>query len=245
MAARLKAGRGVLCRLLSTSNGRLPQLVESTLQAALPTDVELMSAGVLWIAIDPQGSGMTLYSNPVWGTADAQWSRAERWLSEILPDAGAAEYLVTELTPIAQLASFAIEGTDERSARAKLYWRSAGPWTTCWRALPLLEDDAFQELVALVHDDADPPATGLVMSAAFAVGTGELVDAKVDLCAHCASRPTAAWLSVIDSCRARWQLAAVELDEPNLSGCEVAFIGVGVDCRGSRRLNVYFKAGPG
>jgi hypothetical protein len=242
MAARLRAGRRILSQLLDADDQRLPRLVELTLEAALPANVESLSGGVLWIGIDLQGPGMALYSNPVWGAADAQWSRARRWLREILPDVEAAERLVSTLRPIAHAASLAVEGTDERTARAKLYWRPAGPWTTCRLALPLLQDDALREFVALVHDDGQPPATGIVMSAGFAVATGELVDVKVDLCAHCAPRTTAAWLSLIGSCQARWRLAAVDLVEPDLPGCEVALVGLGLDGRGRLRLNVYFKA---
>ena len=207
--------------------------------ADLPMDA--WRRGFIWLAAGINSPGAAVYAD-MGPLGSAAWWFAESWLSAVLPsmrDAGPA----LALSYIADLASLSLEGTGPRDARAKLYWRLRAPRPLVDLPIPAFADPALVSFLRDCVRTREMRLSGLVMSAGFAVSSGILTDAKVDLCGHCMPRPAVEWTALLD----RWapdhgadlSSAATALRD---GACEVGNIGFGLDRDGRRRLNLYLKA---
>ncbi len=86
----------------------------------------------------------------------------------------------------------------------------------------------------------------LVYSVGFGVADGELRDAKIDICAHCARRAPADWVALLGWWVRRHGLPPFGVDGPLLANAaEVALLGIGLRPDGEMRTNLYLKPPPG
>jgi hypothetical protein len=221
-------------------------LADALLEVALPSDgraIEELPSGCLWVAGGVEPEGLAIYAAGRWGTPDSRWRRA--WAITDLAHSRTRPVaeLLTRASGIGRLASVAVEGTDGNDARIKLYWRLARPVRLSQVGVPFLRCTNVVEFLELVLSDRAVSLSGMVLSVGIAARTGKVVDAKIDLCAHCLSMSTEQWVRII-----RRATAIFGLTEPRIIPalerclCQVALIGIGVDDQGALRLNVYLNA---
>jgi hypothetical protein len=241
---RAARARRAIRETLAASNAEgLAALCELTLRRELPRGSARreLDPGLVWLAADLQ-RGAALYVNQRWGDAAARWDDALGWLRAVLPDARAATSVVAALRPHATLASVALEGSSAVEGRAKLYWRLMHPIGLDALGVAPLCDPAAGAFLGRIVGEAALPLQGLVLSAGFDLADGALADAKIDLCAHCLPRTSRQWLHDLAGCCKAFGLAEPELGDGLDSGaCEMAFLGLGIDRRGERRINAYLK----
>jgi hypothetical protein len=242
---RLEAARKGLSETLALNDAvSLFALCEHSLNHLLPADPrhEAFSAGAIWLAAG-LGRGAAMYVNSRWGRDADRWDDAVRLLHAVLPYDEAARDVIDAVRPHSVLASVALEGTRSSDARIKIYWRLLRPVALQALGVPLLAHPDIGGFLATLVRDTALPLSGLVLSAGFAVADGALTDVKIDLCAHCLPRPEKAWVEDLDDCSRTFGLVPADVANGLLERhCDVAFVGFGIDRRGSRRLNVYVKA---
>lgn len=245
-AARLALSRHALARAVSLCQaGALAPALEATLGHLVPREpraLEAFSAGILWLAGEGHRPGLALYVEARPYDREEGWSRAAAWLSAVLPDPGPALRWMAALPASARLASVGIEGQGPENARAKLYFRLEQPEALDRLGLaPLCRPTVSRFLRRAMGEFGLEPA-GLVLCAGFALGTGALVDAKVDLCGHCLAYPAHAWSEQIAAMAQELGVVTPPVAGLLASGAaEVAFVGLGSAAQGSERLNVYLK----
>lgn len=218
------------------------------LETVLPPAVErspVARNGVLWLAAPLSAPGLGLYVKAHWGEEPAaDWDRCAAVVGDVLPSPGQGQETIAALRAIARPVSLALEGADPARARLKLYWRLTEPAALSSLGIDLLGDSSIVDFLRCVLSGRDRvAATGLVFSASFLLRSGEISDAKVDVCGHCVDRASAEWLGIVRTLVASHAPAQPELERVLEAGrAEVAFIGLGLDGLGQRRLNVYLKA---
>jgi hypothetical protein len=72
------------------------------------------------------------------------------------------------------------------------------------------------------------------------VATGELFDAKIDICGHCLAYDPATWMAVIQACTEQYELAPLPLVSA-LRQSRISYLGLGLDHQHHVRLNLYLK----
>jgi hypothetical protein len=199
----------------------------------------------VWLAADLE-AGMALYANTRWGNAAERWDAAREWLALVLPDSRAIRMFIGAVREHGTLVSLALEGRTPADARAKVYWRLRGPTSLRQMGVPLLTHRAFEEFLTLIPTEEEIPLSGIVLSAGFSVSDGALSDAKIDICAHCVVRSGETWIQFLGDCCRIGGLRPLDLGEGlRRRDCEVALVGLGLNSRSERRLNVYLKGTSG
>jgi hypothetical protein len=243
---RFQKARATLRRFLTLTNVSANSAVfELVLRMTLPTDEVMlrgMTSGTLWLAVSLGVPALALYVNPRWGGSVEQWDRAELLIHALLPCSQPATEVIQYLRRYSMLAAIAVEGTNAADLRLKIYWRLRQPILLTRLGVPPLADAAVSEFLIMTLGEKAISRSGLVMSVGFSMATGILLDAKVDVCAHCISMPAASWIGLVNRCIDKNHLAPSHLGKVLMSGsAEVAMLGFAIDYGGKRRLNVYLK----
>jgi hypothetical protein len=238
---RFRLARRALRQVLRlTGADTLSDTCDQTLQRTLPRRKGTQfQSGAVWLAAGLD-AGAALYVNMRWGQPGDRWDDAQGWLGALLPESAASRALVEVARNHAVLASVGVEGRGRADARLKLYWRLDRGIPLHETGIALFADEAFRDFLAEVVRDDALSRQGLVLSAGFALSDGALRDAKLDLCAHCLPRTAEQWTDVLGRCEPAARAADLQ-DGLHRRQCELAFVGLGVDCRRTRRLNVYLK----
>jgi len=108
-----------------------------------------------------------------------------------------------------------------------------------------LENPHLGEFLRHATDDRDILSSGLTFCVGFSTASGELEDAKVDVCAHCVRRTADEWLDTIGPWTGQTLLAPLCDELLAKHRCEVALVGMGIDRRGRHRVNLYLKPAQG
>ena len=242
---RVALGRAALDRLLAdpehaTVRGRCAELLEAVTPAPLEAEPGAQS-GVLWLAAPLGGTGIAMYVKARWRSPTEDWDRCAELVERVLPDPGAARELIERLRGLALPVSAGLE-LSRRGGRLKLYWRLRAAVALADAGVDLLGDEAFAQFVAATIGDVAVSADGLVFSAGFALDSGSLRDAKLDVCGHCVPRPAAAWTALVTSLADAHGLKHPAVGKPLAAAqAEIAFLGFGLDRDAGPRLNVYLK----
>jgi hypothetical protein len=244
-AEQFRSAEWALGNLLASHGPEMGPLCRSILDRMLPADPVTRAAlgsGGAWLAADVRGRGMALYATAKWGDSATRWARVYEWLEFVLPDAGIARETLARLSSHAMPVSVGVEGAAPSDARAKLYWRLNGQVTLDALGIPLFARPEIAGFLACAVGDRRIPIAAIVGSISFHLDGGGVSDVKLDLCAHCVSRPWPDWIAVLHRCSARYGLAEFPFadlgQEPQ---AETAFVGFGLGSKLTPRLNVYLK----
>jgi hypothetical protein len=244
---RVAIARTALERLLdepehTAVRARCVELLETVTPAPLEAEPDVEN-GVLWLGAPLGGAGLAVYVKARWRSPDEDWERCEALVERALPAPDAARGLIERVREQARPVSAGLE-LNRRGGRLKLYWRLTAAVALAELGVEELADEAFARFVAETVGDATIPAEGLVLSAGFALDSGALRDAKLDVCGHCVPRPAAAWMALVSSLADGHGLQAAAVGEPlAATQAAVAFLGFGLDRDAGPRLNVYLKRG--
>lgn len=245
-ASRYRATERTLVTLLSErDSAALEPVCRDLLHTAVPRDGAALSAfknGVAWLGAAPEGAGVAVYVEAAAQAPDAAWRTAANWVRRCLKAPATALSIIETLSPQATLASYGLEGRRPEDARAKLYFRLDPPRPLHDIGVDLLADPAVVEFLIQAVGEFGVDADGIVLCLGFSVATGNLVDAKIDLCGHCLAYPPEVWARVADRLCSTFDLAPIPTRSVLAPGdCEVAFLGFGIRQDGGRRLNLYVK----
>jgi hypothetical protein len=227
----------------------LLDLCDRTLSCYVPnqrSEFDRFDSGVLWLGAGLQMPGCALYVDARQRQVqsddpyDAAWTQAQVWLNAILPDATEANAAIAALRSHGELLSIGIEGSKLSNARAKLYWRFKRPTRLDQIEIEILNHPAFVEFLIHVIADRTLLLSGIVPSIGFSVTTGNLLDAKLDICGHCLAYHPTAWAELIQACTQCYGLAPLSVASA-LSQSQVSYIGLGLDHNQQARLNLYLK----
>lgn len=231
--------------LLNYEATALGPFVNDLFRIAIPTapgQIGLLKHGLFWMAAGLNTKGVAIYCTPEWDDSDARWIRAIQWLKDALPDMVHASALIGALHHSAVLAAIGIEGTSPQDVRLKLYWRLGDILPLDALGVRQFCDTAFRDFLDHAIGDQVVSRSGLVFSASFDASSGILLDAKVDICAHCLNRTPADWVRTIQSGLTLFGLSDMPVAKSILAReCDVAFWGLGIDQNGDRRMNLYLK----
>jgi hypothetical protein len=222
----------------------LRPLVEATLDALVGGadgfDPARHPDGVLWLAGQIDGRGLALYVDARDGGI-APDARLRDWLARLAEPTPDVEELLAAVAA-GRVMSAGVEGVAPGYARAKIYWRLAGPAPLADSPVALFADPAFARVIHQVLGDRAVHLDGIVLSAGLALPGGRLADAKLDLCCcpRCVSLDGDAALALANDLAAAHGLRAPDL-APLLGAGELAFIGFGLTRDRAPRLNLYFK----
>jgi hypothetical protein len=201
--------------------------------------------GMLRLALALDGVGAAMY---VGAPPSGGWASARRWAERVLCEPTGMLNVIAALEPVATLFGVGIEGASEERGRAKLYWRLHCPEPLASFGVPLLASPGITGFLRAIMGERDFPASAITFSAGFSLATGQLADAKADVCNHTAGHATAATLGLVNE-RAR----ALGLAPPVLAGVQallvahhvhIGCVGAGIDRAGAHRLNVYLHHSP-
>jgi hypothetical protein len=219
-------------------------LLQRLIDLAKPLDkrvVDQFTRGFFWIGRGLNQPGVAVYHDTK-PYGDSAWALAARWLKELLPDARIVDATLDRLREHVSLASVGLEGARAGEARAKIYWRLKTPVRLSALGIDLLDDSAFALFLAEAIGQRDMRLSGTVMSLGFDLSNGEIEDVKIDLCGHCLPQSPREWLTTLDELSETFGLSRFPVyDEILEEGCEVAFLGLGLNRRGQKRLNLYLK----
>ncbi len=208
---------------------------EPTVRAALPS-------GGVWLAADLSGKGLALYATVKWADGSVRWKRTRRWLQEVLHPSAATDKMLDRLASRAVLVSVGVEGVTPKDARAKLYWRLDRTAALHDLGVSLFSNAAMSEFLSEVIETRRVSKGGIVGSIGFRVADGCISDVKLDVCCHCVCRTSTDWMQLTRRAIARHQLTEIPVVCPTLwRAAELAFVGFGLDTKGTPRLNLYLK----
>jgi hypothetical protein len=222
----------------------LRPLVETTLRALVGGEkgfeADRHPDGVLWLAGQLEGRGLALYVDARDGGV-APMERLRDWLAKIVtatPDGAALLAAVAA----GRVMSAGLEGVAPGYARAKIYWRLAEPGMLADSPIALFGDPAFADVVQGVIGARDIRLDGIVLSAGLAIPSGELADAKLDICCcpRCVHLDTPQAAAMARELAIAHGLPAPDI-VPLLAAGELAFIGFGLTRDRAPRINLYFK----
>ena len=243
VSARLAEGRRAIAALIGP--GSDSDLFTSLLDAALPQNLGARAEaahGILWLAATPGGEGDALYVKARWDDAAADWDRAAALVRRVMRHPHGAESDIVALRGAARLVSVGVERAGPDRTRLKLYWRLERPALLASLGIPLLADATFAAFLSSIVGASAIARSGLVFSMSYSLATGRIRDVKLDICAHCVPRPAADWSAESDALAARFGLVSPNLGAALAAGrADIAFVGLGVDTRGCKRLNLYLK----
>ncbi len=245
-AERVATARAALADLCASSkDDALERACARLLASVLPCSLEQRPdavRGVLWLGAPLAGEGLALYVRARWDTPEEDWERCRRAAQSTLPCPSAAHAQIDALRRRASPLSVGLETAAGR-ARLKLYWRLRQPVPLATLGVEPLADAGVHDFLRRTVGSRRIPSTGLVFSTSFSLSTGELSDAKVDVCGHCVPRSSRRWAAVIESLVGAHGLSDPRLREAlHTPRAEVAFVGFGLDRAAASRVNVYLKA---
>lgn len=236
----------LLSCLESCDSKEILETAKITFQRLLPSEEEGRSFyrnGFLWIGASPDRAGAAFYLEAAPLGRIRGWQEAEQWLHEILPSDGPAKTAIARLRDLGVIASMGLEGSAIENSRAKIYFRLVRSASLCQLGLDPLVSEEVAHFLRIAMDRSGLDLSGLVLSVGFSLKTGELVDAKIDLCGHCLAHSKSKWLEIIRQLSDRFDLAPIPLSKALVEhNCEIAFLGFGLDKSRNSRLNVYLKA---
>lgn len=244
---RFNASRQALTEVLQlTKSQLLKPLCDRTLNFYLPKDVEGFSrftSGVLWLGAGIDTPGCALYIDARRnGNFREAWDWAKQWLTSILPSSQTATSAIDCLRNYAYLQSIGIEGSNLKNARAKLYWRFLRPTNLKQMSLEVFQNPAFASFLTFVIRDSLLRLTGIVPSLGFEITTGQILDGKIDVCAHCLTYSDSQWMDLVNGCTQMYGLMPMPVNEALVNNrTSVSFLGMGCDRNGAIRLNLYLK----
>jgi hypothetical protein len=247
--ARFAATRNAVRQALDrTSASALAVLCETTIDSLIPACPERRAVyrnGFAWLAASPGRPGLALYCELAPQALDADWLAVRNWLTRVLPDGAPAAAIVDRLSQFCVAASAGIEGVTPESARAKIYFRLKEPTALSELGVHLLAAEPMTRFIRMAMGSREVDLDGLVMSVSFNTKTGELADAKADLCGHCLTHGAPHWIEILRGICDSFGLRALDLG-PVAAGSdlEIAFVGMGLTADLSPRLNVYLKPAP-
>lgn len=242
-AERLAASRLALAGALRRAGaGELAAQSAGLLGMAAATGrLDGFRRGFVWIGAAPGEPGVAAYldAEPFGAAA---WDRARDWVRSTVAAPAPACRALEELARDGELASLGLEGARPGEARTKLYWRLRRPVPLRGLGLDLLADPALTAFLARVVGPRRMNLSGAVLGLGVGQASGAVEGVKLDLCGHCLARPAADWARLLDGLTRELGLARLPLSEPTLQEeAAVAFVGLGVDAGGARRLNVYLR----
>lgn len=200
--------------------------------------------GAIWLACPVTETGVALYTNALWGSPSARWDRIRCWLVRVLPSSRDAENMLSAIETFSTPASLAIEGREPHDTRVKVYFRLNTIVRLADFGVPLFSNSVLTDFLVQSFRQRTARTTGVVFCAGFALGSGELVDVKIDLCAcpKCLMRAPAEWdhiLAVILGNAGR-TMPSLARSLPK-TDTDVALVGMAVNREGRSRVNVYVK----
>jgi hypothetical protein len=235
----------VVKTLVAASGDALWPTIRSSLAANLPpnlTTEPALAAGTLWVGVRIGGSGLALYVNARWGTVEAQWRRVKRWLGGLAPSHPTTAKGLNRLPELCEVASVGLEGLDVDRLRLKVYFRLAGRHSLSGLGIDLLRSQRITRFLDSVMVSRGIPASGIVFSFGVSAATGELTDAKVDVCGHCLEPRAGGLEHLLATCSHATDVPPFDLSGIGLGELvDVAFLGCGVGADESARLNLYLK----
>ena len=231
----------------ASADASLRRAVETTLESNLPDDTigyHALKAGTLWLGA-PIGDakGLAVYLNSRWGTPCQQWERVNRWLDKLIPAHESRVEALTKLPKYAVIASVGLEGADDKRLRYKIYFRLTGAFDLNKLGIDLLRSEPFLEFLELTIADHEISSTGVVFCISLSAATGEIIDAKIDLCGHCLAPIVDNWTTLLEALAYQINLPLSETFRLAVHQqlADIAFLGCGVKNDGSVRLNLYLK----
>ncbi|MGE0569906.1 MAG: hypothetical protein AB7H85_11645 [Dehalococcoidia bacterium] len=232
--------------LLGTNSAGLLSAWRMTVRHALPDNVAAypeLARGCCWTGIEPGRPGIALYANVRWGAEDEWWPRTKSWLSAVTGTPRAASCLPASFVEQTRVASVAVEGRGPEDGRAKVYVRFGSPGTLAGLGIDVLRSEVLLGFLEEVLGDEGMPVAGLTVAAGFEISSGALVDAKLDICAHCLPHTGERWADIAEVLCSR--LGIAPLLTPGMLRArfaETALIGCAVNRTGGVRVNLYSKA---
>jgi hypothetical protein len=235
-----------LLHVIETNDAHeLTQLAKETIALLIPQTCEERSAykqGFVWIAASPDQPGIAFYLEMGPLALKNAWRVVEEWLTHVLPSPNAARRIVKTLSRHCVVASAGLEGGTVENTRAKIYFRLSE--AICLGALDvdMFSSKEMKDFLSIAMGSYEVDREGLVMSVGFSLLTGELADAKVDLCGHCLTHTPEEWSVVVGHITRRFSLAPLNTAPVLESGeYQVAFIGLGLTSDYQPRMNLYAK----
>jgi hypothetical protein len=223
----------------------LTTLAKETIALLVPQAYEERNAykqGFVWIAASPDQAGIAFYLEMACLGVENAWQAVERWLAHVLPSSDAARRIVETLSRHCVVASAGLEGSIVANSRAKIYFRLLRAIGLGALGLDIFSSTEMKDFLSIAMGSYEVDREGLVMSVGFSLLTGELADAKIDLCGHCLTHARDEWSSVVRQITRRFTLAPLDTEPVLQSGeYQVAFIGLGLTTDSEPRLNLYAK----
>jgi hypothetical protein len=223
----------------------LTTLAKETIALLIPQAYEERNAykqGFVWIAASPDQAGIAFYLEMACLGVENAWQAVERWLAHVLPSSDAARRIVETLSRHCVVASAGLEGSTVANSRAKIYFRLLRAIGLGALGLDIFSSTEMKDFLSIAMGSYEVDREGLVMSVGFSLLTGELADAKIDLCGHCLTHARDEWSSVVRQITRRFTLAPLDTEPVLQSGeYQVAFIGLGLTTDYEPRLNLYAK----
>jgi hypothetical protein len=198
--------------------------------------------GACWIGASPDQPGIALYldTGPLGVTGG--WDMSKKWLTKVLPDVSESQKIIEILEKYAVTASIGLEALNPTTGRAKIYWRLKEAALLSNLGVNPLNTPQVMQFFAKVIGNKQMNLSGAVFSIGFDLSTGNLEDAKIDLCGHCITKSNAEWIKVINDLTKENGLQKIDVEKSlRTNDSEVAFVGMGVSSSNETRINVYLK----
>jgi hypothetical protein len=224
----------------------LRRAIEITLESNLPGDINdytVLKAGTLWLGAPIGEKGLAVYLNARWGTPSEQWERVYCWLDKLIPIHESRVEVLAKLAKYAIISSVGLEGVDEIRLRYKIYFRLTGAYELGELGIDLFRSEPLLNFLELTLIDQEISNAGVVFCIGLSAETGEIIDAKIDLCAHCLAPIVNNWTTLVEALTYQINLPLRETFELAVHQqlADVAFLGCGVKKDGSVRFNLYLK----
>ncbi|MEI8668604.1 hypothetical protein P4S65_10070 [Pseudoalteromonas sp. B131b] len=224
---------------------KLLPLVETTLTQIIPNDKRVRDnykKGFVWLALSPDKAGVAFYLETAPLGQELAWQRVEKWLDALLPESANVQILLSNIKQCANVASVGLEGTTSENTRAKIYFRLKPQVSLSDLGLDLYTHPSILQYLTIAMGTHGVDADGLLLGLGINLSNGEVADIKLDLCGHCLKYTNAEWQQVSTRLTQTFGLKPLDLKKVlNQQGCNVAFIGFGLDSKGKNRLNIYLN----
>ena len=198
--------------------------------------------GACWIGASPDQPGIALYldTGPLGITGG--WDMSKKWLAKVLPTISESQKIIEILEKYAVTASIGLEALNPTMGRAKIYWRLKEPTLLSNLGVDPLNTPQIMKFLSKVIGNQEMNLSGAVFSIGFDLSTGDLEDAKMDLCGHCIIKSNSEWIETINSLTKENGLQKIDIEKSlRTNDHEVAFLGMGVSSANETRINVYLK----
>lgn len=231
--------------ILDAGASALTIVAKQTVKALIPEDSfsrSLYKQGFVWIAVDSNKHGIAFYIETAPLGQEQGWKVVEAWLRNILPSMDSANHILKKLKPHCIVASAGLEGQTTDDCRAKIYFRMLKDMDVQDLGIDILSSEEMTTFIKIVKGHFDVELDGWVMSIGFRLTTGELMDAKIDLCGHCLRYDSKEWPTKIKQITDYFSLTPLDTDIVFSKGeFKTAFIGFGLTTSFKPRLNLYIN----